>query len=93
MCSGRFSSLTWGAAATCGLNPALGLLAGGMSDGVVNVWNPEAVLSAAGSGATLPLDAEDSGFLCKIPGHEGPVRAIEFNPTPNAGHLIATGAR
>ena len=92
-CSGRFSSLSWGVAGTSQGSPSLGLLAGGMADGVVNVWDPEKLISAASSGTEITVDGEDMGFLCKIPGHEGPVRAIEFNPTPSAGHLIATGAR
>lgn len=54
-----------------------------MSDGVVNVWDPSKLLNGGGEDA----------LLSKVSGHEGPVRSVEFNPTPASGHLIATGAR
>jgi hypothetical protein len=53
-----------------------------MADGVVNFWDPEAMVTGKGD-----------PFLAKAEAHEGAVRAIDFNPTSAAGHLVATGAR
>jgi hypothetical protein len=81
-CRSRFSSLSWGLASTCVGSPQAGIIAGGMADGVVNFWDPQALLSGTGD-----------GFLAKVDAAEGSVRAIDFNPTPATGHLVAAGAR
>ncbi len=41
----RFSSLSWGQAATCQGSLPLGIIGGGMADGVLNFWNPDALIA------------------------------------------------
>mmetsp|Transcript_24966 Transcript_24966/g.38177 ORF Transcript_24966/g.38177 Transcript_24966/m.38177 type:complete len:1050 (-) Transcript_24966:54-3203(-) len=65
---GRFSSLGWSAAAMGGQMQA-GVLAGGMENGTVHVWNPHAIMTNDGS----PLIASYSQHAA------GPVKALEFN--------------
>ena len=60
----------------------MGVIGGGMADGTVCFWDPEVLVSGSGD-----------PFLSKAESHEGSVRAIDFNPTPGTGHLVATGAR
>jgi protein transport protein SEC31 len=57
-----------------------GLIAGGMVDGIVNVWNPSKLLSG-----------EDDLLLASVEQHQGAVSALHFNPHPESSHLLATG--
>lgn len=75
----RFSSVAWGAMSS---KPALrhGLVAGGMADGAVMLWDAAAV-SAGG------LDA-----IATISRHQSAVRALQFNPNAAAEHLLAAAS-
>ena len=57
----------------------MGLLAGGMIDGTVHIWNPQSILKN-----------EETALVASIQKHAGgAVKALKFNPlTPN---LMATG--
>lgn len=61
-----------------------GLLAGGLADGSVCIWNPARIIGQ-------PPGASPRGqLLCRLQKHQGGVRGLEFNPfSPN---LLASGA-
>lgn len=64
----RFSSVGWSPASLGGKYP-MGLLAGGMENGVVHVWNPEAMI------------ANKPSLITSFQEHaSGPVKALKFNP-------------
>eukprot|EP00928_Gymnodinium_smaydae_P038057 TRINITY_DN26327_c0_g5_i1.p1 TRINITY_DN26327_c0_g5~~TRINITY_DN26327_c0_g5_i1.p1 ORF type:complete len:1130 (-),score=215.34 TRINITY_DN26327_c0_g5_i1:160-3549(-) len=68
--SSRFCSLSWGnlgADAGC----PYGVIAGGLQDGTVALWNPHAIVSSNG---------QDHGLISTIPVHQGSVNCLEFNP-------------
>lgn len=58
----------------------LGLIASGMSDGHIKLWDP--VKLAAGDSECL---------LATILQHQGAVAGLQFNPIPESSHLLATG--
>ena len=64
--------------------PALrhGLIVGGMSDGIVNVWDAASLLGGATDGAAIAM----------IERHSVAVRAVQFNPHPAAQHLIGAAS-
>ncbi|KAG5565132.1 hypothetical protein RHGRI_001130 [Rhododendron griersonianum] len=81
--SERFNRLSWGR------NPSspgseefsLGLIAGGLVDGNIGLWNPHALIRS---------EASENALVTQLSRHRGPVRGLEFNAlTPN--HL-ASGA-
>ncbi|PSS09961.1 Protein transport protein SEC31 B like [Actinidia chinensis var. chinensis] len=80
--SERFNRLSWGK------NPSgssdefsLGLIAGGLVDGSIGIWNPLALIRS---------EASENALLSQLSRHRGPVRGLEFNSlSPN--HL-ASGA-
>ena len=81
--SNRFSSLAWGALPRPGADGREhGLIVGGMSDGIVSVWDAGGLLQGAGEQATLAV----------IERHAAPVRSVQFNPHASAQHLLAAGS-
>nr|CAB3455189.1 unnamed protein product [Digitaria exilis] len=80
----RFNRLSWSrpGAVEGSDTYALGLLAGGLSDGSVAVWNPLSLISSEGK-------AEDA-MVARLEKHTGPVCGLEFSElTPNR---LASGA-
>eukprot|EP00735_Rhodelphis_limneticus_P004984 TRINITY_DN1665_c0_g1::TRINITY_DN1665_c0_g1_i1::g.17806::m.17806 TRINITY_DN1665_c0_g1::TRINITY_DN1665_c0_g1_i1::g.17806 ORF type:complete len:1147 (-),score=366.04,sp/Q8L611/SC31B_ARATH/34.52/0.0,WD40/PF00400.27/8.4,WD40/PF00400.27/0.0072,WD40/PF00400.27/0.11,WD40/PF00400.27/48,WD40/PF00400.27/3e-05,WD40/PF00400.27/31,Sec16_C/PF12931.2/5.7e-09,Sec16_C/PF12931.2/1.5e+02,SRA1/PF07304.6/6.9e-10,Med15/PF09606.5/0.15 TRINITY_DN1665_c0_g1_i1:221-3661(-) len=75
----RFHRLAWGLHGISSGTYPYGLIAGGMHDGTINVWNPAAILEGNDEGALLWSQQE----------HTGPVRGLEFNPFHH--HLLASG--
>lgn len=76
--SARFNRLAWGYA-----NPSRpkGLLAAGLENGELGIWDADKVLAAA---------AESDAQVIKNTTHTGPVRGLDFNPLqPN---LLSSGA-
>lgn len=64
----RFSSVSWSPETLGGKYP-LGILAGGMENGVINIWNPKAIME------------NQPSIIRTIKGHaNGPVKALQFNP-------------
>jgi protein transport protein SEC31 len=57
-----------------------GVIAGGMVDGSVNIWNPLSIMSSG-----------DDPLLVSIDQHQGSVSALHFNPHSDSSHLLATG--
>ncbi|CAE7266700.1 SEC31B [Symbiodinium natans] len=74
----RFSTISWGKLGIDGACP-YGLLAGGLQDGVVSLWNPHSILSSNG---------QDSGLVHSQPVHKGEVHCVEFHPLKS--NLMAT---
>ncbi|KAJ0977981.1 hypothetical protein J5N97_013455 [Dioscorea zingiberensis] len=79
--SERFNRISWGKLGSNSEEFSLGLVAGGLGDGSIGVWNPLNLISE---------NTQDNAFLVKLEKHTGPVRGLEFNPiSPN---LLASGA-
>nr|XP_019707398.1 protein transport protein SEC31 homolog B isoform X2 [Elaeis guineensis] len=77
----RFNRLSWGRPGSASEDYPLGLIAGGLGDGSISVWNP---LKLMGS------ENPDGAFVARLEKHTGPVRGLEFNThSPN---LLASGA-
>lgn len=77
----RVERLSWGTKGVADGQFRSGLIAGGMVDGTVAVWDAEKILTGAGAGATVLLDRQQ---------HAGPVKGCQFNP--HSTHLLATGS-
>eukprot|EP00930_Biecheleria_cincta_P047446 TRINITY_DN3289_c0_g1_i1.p1 TRINITY_DN3289_c0_g1~~TRINITY_DN3289_c0_g1_i1.p1 ORF type:complete len:1199 (+),score=239.56 TRINITY_DN3289_c0_g1_i1:57-3653(+) len=75
----RFSSISWGKfGVDTGACP-YGIVAGGLQDGIVSLWNPHAIVNSNGA---------DQGLIHSMPVHKGTVHCVEFHPLkPN---LMAT---
>jgi len=67
----RFSSLSWGSMGVDTGACPYGLLAGGLQDGVISLWNPYAIVGSRGA---------DSGLLHSSQIHNGTVNCVEFHP-------------
>jgi protein transport protein SEC31 len=82
----RFHRLAWGPHMT--ESTPYGLIAGGLVDGSVNLYNPARIIgSPVGS---EPSDGAGGALLTKMQKHSGPVRGLEWNSfSPN---LLASGA-
>eukprot|EP00633_Aureoumbra_lagunensis_P002734 CAMPEP_0197289396 /NCGR_PEP_ID=MMETSP0890-20130614/6643_1 /TAXON_ID=44058 ORGANISM="Aureoumbra lagunensis, Strain CCMP1510" /NCGR_SAMPLE_ID=MMETSP0890 /ASSEMBLY_ACC=CAM_ASM_000533 /LENGTH=1155 /DNA_ID=CAMNT_0042760781 /DNA_START=116 /DNA_END=3580 /DNA_ORIENTATION=+ len=81
----RFASLTWSAQSSDTL--PYGLIAGGMSDGNVDIWDPAKLLAGHPKSQVARVDNKQSGG----PLHKGVVNSIQFNPHTSSAHLIASG--
>ena len=57
-----------------------GLIAGGMVDGNIHIWNP----------AKLVGDEPDA-LLASVEQHQGAVSGLHFNPHKESSHLLASG--
>ncbi|XP_065870898.1 protein transport protein SEC31 homolog B [Euphorbia lathyris] len=79
--SERFNRLAWGRNGSGSDQYSLGLLAGGLVDGNIYLWNPLSLIRS---------EASESALVGHLSNHKGPVRGLEFNNlTPN---LLASGA-
>jgi len=71
----RFHSISWGTLGIDGGPYPYGVLAGGLQDGFVNLWNPYAIVNSRGT---------DPGLLLSTQVHKGNVNCVELHPTkPN----------
>ncbi|TYZ62527.1 hypothetical protein PybrP1_012709 [[Pythium] brassicae (nom. inval.)] len=77
----RFTSLAWRDIARHHDALPLGLVAGGMADGAVSLWNPKALIDGGDS----------SPEIGRITRHKGAVNALQFNPHEDSAHLLASG--
>jgi protein transport protein SEC31 len=77
--SARFGSVAWGAK---GGSDGGGLIAGGMADGILKIWD---------AGRLAAGDA-DGALITDIERHAAAVRAMQFNPHPTSQHLFAAGS-
>eukprot|EP00566_Odontella_aurita_P002098 CAMPEP_0113542244 /NCGR_PEP_ID=MMETSP0015_2-20120614/9495_1 /TAXON_ID=2838 /ORGANISM="Odontella" /LENGTH=1078 /DNA_ID=CAMNT_0000442271 /DNA_START=104 /DNA_END=3343 /DNA_ORIENTATION=- /assembly_acc=CAM_ASM_000160 len=80
----RFSSIGWTAGSGAVADKyKMGLIAGGMIDGSVNVWDPATIKSTSpGKDPTVATVKRHSG---------GAVSALQFNPHPASANLLASG--
>ncbi|KAK6928803.1 Ancestral coatomer element 1, Sec16/Sec31 [Dillenia turbinata] len=79
--SERFNRLSWGKKGSDSENFPLGLVAGGLVDGGIDIWNPHSLIRS---------DSSENALIAHLSRHKGPVRGLEFNSiTPN---LLASGA-
>ncbi|KAF9623319.1 hypothetical protein IFM89_000808, partial [Coptis chinensis] len=78
----RFIRLCWGKAGSGTTEEfSLGLIAGGLVDGSINIWNPLSLIRS---------QDVDRSLVGRFPKHTGPVRGLEFNT--NLPNLLASGA-
>ncbi|KAI8823184.1 uncharacterized protein EV422DRAFT_566042 [Fimicolochytrium jonesii] len=77
--SARFNRLAWGSIPGDAARP-LGVLASGMENGELNLWNPAAIAEGNAQKALLMRHSI----------HKGPVRGLDFNNVQ--GNLLASGA-
>ena len=78
----RFVSLSWSALpgkATAD-SLSLGLVAGGMADGSVDVWD-----------AAKMVAGHPQAHVSRVQRHQGPVNGLQFNPHSASSHLLASG--
>ncbi|KAI3629369.1 hypothetical protein MIR68_012574 [Amoeboaphelidium protococcarum] len=73
----RFNKLAWTASVAEGRS--LGIIAGGLEDGSIDLWNPAAM-----------IQKKDNALLLRKQAHQGSVKALDFNPFQV--NLLATGA-
>ncbi|KAL3537558.1 hypothetical protein ACH5RR_000924 [Cinchona calisaya] len=86
--SERFNRLSWGKGPSISEEFSLGLIAGGLVDGNIGLWNPKPMISIQPNKRSP--EAIEGAFLCHLQRHRGPVRGLEFNVhSPN---LLASGA-
>ncbi|KAJ6984756.1 protein transport protein SEC31 [Populus alba x Populus x berolinensis] len=79
--SERFNRLAWGRNGSGSDAYGLGLIAGGLVDGNIDIWNPLSLISS---------EPSESALVSHLSRHKGPVRGLEFNSiNPN---LLASGA-
>ncbi|XP_077219235.1 protein transport protein SEC31 homolog B-like [Tasmannia lanceolata] len=79
--SERFNRLSWVKTGSATEQFSLGLIAGGLVDGSINIWNPLNLIRS---------EDIDSALVGRLQKHTGPVRGLEFNTnTPN---LLASAA-
>ncbi|KAL5543632.1 hypothetical protein UlMin_007416 [Ulmus minor] len=79
--SERFNRLSWSRPVPANDKFGLGLIAGGLVDGSIDIWNPLDLIRP---------EARENALVGHLARHRGPVRGLEFNAiTPS---LLASGA-
>ncbi|XP_059651913.1 protein transport protein SEC31 homolog B-like [Cornus florida] len=78
--SERFNRLAWGRNPSGSEEFSLGLIAGGLLDGNIGLWNPLSLINA---------EETQSALVGHLSRHSGPVRGLEFN---SQSHHLASGA-
>ena len=80
--SARFQSLAWSHLPAHAAAFPYGLIAGGMENGTVNIWDPAKILEN---------DGVSQAQIGRVQRHTGGVRALQFNPHKDNSHLLASG--
>lgn len=78
--SSRFSSIAWSQMSISASSYPYGLIAGGMVDGNIHVWNPSKL-----------AEGEVDSLLASVEQHQGAVLGLHFNPHKESSHLLASG--
>ncbi len=84
--SSRFSSIAWSKMAHNNEMYPYGIIAGGMVDGHIKVWDVAKLINAAKNGT----DTSDS-LLASILQHQGPIAGLQFNPHKDMSYLLSSG--
>ena len=79
--SSRFSSIAWSQIANAQQMYPYGLIAGGMVDGNIHVWDA----------AKLAAGESDDSLLASVEQHKGAICGLHFNPHRESSHLLASG--
>lgn len=80
----RFTSLAWRDIPRHHDSCPYGVVAGGMADGSVSLWNPKHLIEGS------PDTPSEIGRITR---HKGAVNALQFNPHEDSSHLLASGGR
>jgi len=78
--SSRFSSIAWSRMDTNRAVFPYGLIAGGMVDGNIHVWDASKLASG-----------DPDSLLASVEQHQGSVAGLQFNPHKESSHLLASG--
>ncbi|XP_022899190.1 protein transport protein SEC31 homolog B-like [Olea europaea var. sylvestris] len=85
--SERFNRISWGKGPANSEEFPLGLIAGGLVDGNIGLWNPNNLIC---SDTKKGSETSESALVGQLSKHRGPVRGLEFNVlSPN---LLGSGA-
>ncbi|KAL4425258.1 hypothetical protein ABPG75_009274 [Micractinium tetrahymenae] len=85
----RFSRLCWGPPGVDTKTYPYGLIAGGLADGSVCVWNPAHIIGQKAEAKPASPAGARGQLLARLQKHQGAVRGLEFNSfSPN---LLASG--
>ncbi|KAH9606662.1 hypothetical protein KSS87_001444 [Heliosperma pusillum] len=79
--SERFNRLSWSKSVPNSDEYSLGLIAGGLIDGTIGIWNPATLIRS---------ETDINPIVAQLSRHKGPVRGLEFNTM--APNLLASGA-
>lgn len=79
-CFSRFTSIAWSEMASKKADFRNGLLAGGMLDGSVSIWDPAKLIAG-----------HPQSRIAIINRHTSSVSALHFNPNKESNHLLASG--
>mmetsp|Transcript_4865 Transcript_4865/g.6298 ORF Transcript_4865/g.6298 Transcript_4865/m.6298 type:complete len:1158 (+) Transcript_4865:55-3528(+) len=88
----RFSSIGWttfGSTNTTSTNTPLGLIAGGMDNGTITIYNPSSIIQTYSTETTT----SSPSILSTIErSKSGAITSLSFNPHVSSEHLLATGS-
>ncbi|KAL2478412.1 Protein transport protein SEC31-like protein B [Forsythia ovata] len=75
--SERFNRLSWGKGPANSDEFSVGLIAGGLVDGNIGLWNPNTLIRSHAS--KKDYETSESAFVGHLSRDKGPVRGLEFN--------------
>eukprot|EP01041_Mallomonas_annulata_P003398 gene3398-6750_t len=76
----RFASIAWSQMATRADDYPYGLIAGGMVDGSIHIWDSAKL-----------VEQNEQSLLASLEQHQGPIHGLQFNPHKESSHLLASG--
>ncbi|XP_043723401.1 protein transport protein SEC31 homolog B-like isoform X1 [Telopea speciosissima] len=79
--SERFHRLSWSKTGSGSQELPLGIIAGGLADGGIDIWNPQTLISS---------EEIEGALIGRLNKHTGPVRGLEFGSIST--NLLASGA-
>jgi protein transport protein SEC31 len=71
----------------------MGLIAGGMDNGTIHIWNPLDIMNGNNGNSKDNAADNDKALLSTIDRQSnGAISALQFNPHPDSANLLATGS-